>query len=91
MSESNLLNDLAIDEISALARRPSIVVEMSPLLAFMVISHLQLAFRHPQNTGPSRTEVLRFAEGLRGQIARPGDPIDTLIAMGFDETFDSGR
>lgn len=74
-----------------LSTQPPLTVEISPLLAFLVLSNLQLALRHPANTGKSNDEVRKFFIGLRAKVAPTGGVLDRVIQMGFDETFDRPR
>lgn len=79
------LQDQVREELKELTLRPPMAVEFPQELAFMVVSQLQLAFRHPSNTGPTRRVVEEFAQQLRGRICAPGSALDVVIQMGADE------
>ncbi len=83
------LEDLVIEELNEMDTRPHLELEMPRLLAYMLISQCQLAFRHPANSGPSRREVEKLVEELRGQICEPGSAIDITISMGYEADHDT--
>lgn len=60
----------------------------SPALVFLLIGQLQLALRHPQNTGIGADAARMFIQGVRQQLAAPGSPLDQIIDLGFDPDFD---
>lgn len=88
IKDSIPLLEAATEQLKRLREQPPIPVEISQDAAMVLISQLQLALRHPQNTGPSRDQARAFIEGLRSRIAAPGDPLDQLIAMGYDTRYD---
>lgn len=81
-------DDLVLGELAEMAARPPLTVELPPVLAFGLISQLQLAFRHPDNTGPGRRQAEAFVESLRGRLCAPGSAVDVVIMMGADPRFD---
>lgn len=81
-------DDAVMQALRELSTRPAVKLEISPLLAFFLLSQLQLAFRHPLNTGKSQAEVRGFFDGLRSGVAPVGGVLDRVIEMGFDEQFD---
>jgi len=82
------LDDLAIEEIRKLAGQPSIPLELQPLHAFFLIAQLQLALRHPHNTGRPAEFARDFIAVLHAQIAPEGSVVDRIIQAGFDPAFD---
>lgn len=84
LRQKNELTELALLEIEALATRTPVTVRINPMTVFLIISQLQLAIRHPQNQGEARGATLEFINHLRRHISGRGDPIDTLIGMGFE-------
>jgi hypothetical protein len=63
----------------------------TPARAFMLISYLQLALRHPQNTGESAEFVRQMITNITMTIATVTQTPEFagLVAMGFDERFDA--
>jgi len=60
-------------------------VELGPGYAFILIAQLQLALRHPGNTGIPAGIAREVINGLRMQLPVAAQP---LIDMGFDPQFD---
>jgi hypothetical protein len=71
-----------------LAENRPVIIETDMTTALAVIGNLQLAFRHPDNVGPSR----RAAEKLVVELIESIDPehgyVYDVLMMGFDERFD---
>ena len=63
---------------------------ITPARAFMLISHLQLALRHPENKGPSNEFVRDMIANLATAIATVTDTLEviTLVAQGYHPEFD---
>lgn len=53
-----------------------------------LIGQLQLAFRHPGNTGPSRAAIERFVRDLIEQMDPEHGDVHALLTMGFHEAYD---
>lgn len=58
-----------VAEMEALRRGPSISLELEGHEAFIIMTQLQLALRHPDNTGPSRDVAVAVARALQGVVA----------------------
>ncbi len=80
--------DLVAKEMAA---APVASLHLKPSSAISVIALMQLALRHPENTGPSRQIAYEMIGAIRAQIARPGSAMDALIQMGFDPKYDVER
>lgn len=80
-------NELA----QALGNAPAWSVTIEAYTAFILISQLQLAARHPENTGPAANLAKGFAVNL-AQIFNSIDPrIVAIIDKGWDPNFDIPR
>lgn len=91
MSEQKTLpfnEDEQRQALRELITRPPIPVEIDPPVAMILIGQLQLAIRHPQNTGTSAAYAREFIEALRSRICEPGSVLDALITAGFDPDYD---
>lgn len=53
-----------------------------------IIGHLQLAFRHPANTGPTRQLIEKFVRDLIECIDPGHGEVYWYLMMGFDPTHD---
>jgi hypothetical protein len=84
------LEDLVMAELHEMSEKPPIQVEMSGILAYMLISQCQIAARHPNNVGPSRDQVRDFLESLESQICKPGSAVAVTIEMGWNGPFEEG-
>lgn len=60
-----------------------IVAELDAVTAFTVLANLQLALRHPQNTGAGAELVRRFAD-LLARALGPAPALARVIAAGWD-------
>lgn len=82
------LSQFGVEEIAALRNRPPVKLKIDALALFMILGNLQLALRHPNNTGPSAKFAKRFIDDARAQLAGPGSAIDTILRMGDDPAYD---
>lgn len=83
------LKILFAKEFADLARDPQpVVLEMRKLEAWMLFSEIQLALRHPKNTGPSRDYVVKIAKEIERQIAVT-PALKEVAAKGWDPQYDS--
>lgn len=72
-------------EFTALAKdQQPVVLQLSKLQVWVLFSHLQLALRHPENTGPSAKIARQIACGLRNLIATT-PALQQVAAMGWSE------
>jgi len=66
--------------------RPALV-EMPAFVILALISQVQLASRHPENTGPFRDQAVATARQLQ-QLFNPDSAIAKVLEMGWNPTFD---
>ncbi|BAZ49588.1 hypothetical protein NIES4103_22000 [Nostoc sp. NIES-4103] len=76
-----------VNELKQLSNEPTIKLKTSPSTIFHIICQLQLALRHPQNTGTPAQQTRQFAETLVNTIPFP-DSIKELISMGWNPEHD---
>lgn len=73
---------------SALAKllegRPPITLEIELPLALLLVGNLQLALRHPQNSGDGARAIRAFARDLQARIAPVGSEIHAVMEMGWE-------
>lgn len=74
-------------EFAQLRDHPPIVLEIGAVEAWVLLAQLQLACRHPQNTGPSRQIAARIARQLQEAIAS-GGALAIVAEMGWQQAFD---
>ena len=76
------------DEMKALCeRKQTITLKLTALDAWAILSQIQLASRHPENTGPTRNIAERIARQLQEQIATTPALAQTAEA-GWDPEYD---
>jgi hypothetical protein len=63
--------------------------ELDAVLVVGMIGQLQLAFRHPHNTGPTRQTLETFVRDLIEQLDPAHGDLHTLLMMGFHEAYDA--
>lgn len=63
-------------------------LELDAGFAFMLIGTLQLALRHPKNTGITSETMREFKDDLIRKLANGNDDIETIIRCGDDPAFD---
>lgn len=86
-----LLAQLAKELRQLLTEGLEIQLSLDAMSAFQLIAQLQLALRHPQNTGPAATTGRLAAEGLAGRlVASPTatPALQHILALGFDPHYD---
>jgi hypothetical protein len=66
----------------------SIVLELDITRAVGLIGQLQLAFRHPQNTGPTRVELENTVRELIEKMDPSHGDLYQFLLLGFDERHD---
>lgn len=54
------------------AREAPVLIELQPVEAWVLLSQLQLALRHPENTGPSAKVSRQLALKIQERIASEG-------------------
>jgi hypothetical protein len=63
------------EEFRALDRHPPVTLALSAMEAWCLLSQLQLALRHPANTGPTAALARQVAERLQAATCRPGSAL----------------
>lgn len=64
--------------------------ELDLILVVALIGQLQLAFRHPENTGPTQAMLREFVRDLIERLGQQfGPEVYQFLMMGFDEKFDA--
>lgn len=72
----------------AMANKPPVVFNLDMVLVVGLIGQLQLAFRHPQNTGATRQILQKFVLDLINRLDPGKGDLWTFLMMAFDERFD---
>lgn len=67
-----------------------ILLSLRPLEAWIILSHLQLALRHPENVGESARVARRIAEQLQAFVA-PSGALREVARRGWDAAYDAPR
>jgi len=80
--------EIAKEAIEALREWPVIQIDVHPTAAVALIAHLQLALRHPGNTGETTTIVREFISKLTSRL-----PVELwpIIQCGFDPRYDVAK
>ncbi len=76
------------EELTALNGVP-FVFATDALSAWAVMCQLQLALRHPENTGETSKTARDIAQGIIEQIAPEGTALRQLAEAGWDEKYDA--
>jgi len=66
----------------------TIQVEIDFLSAMCIIGNIQLASRHPKNTGPSRKIAELFARMLQKIVVEKRPDVAELLEKGWNPIFD---
>lgn len=74
-------------ELHALEERGPVTLEMHATTAWILLSHLQLALRHPANTGPLAMLGRDLARSLRDRLA-PSGALREVFDRGWNPAFD---
>lgn len=75
-------------ELEALKDRP-FRLETDAITAWSLMSQLQLALRHPKNTGPTADMARKTAQKIIDILAPPGTALRQVAEMGWDKKYDS--
>lgn len=75
-------------EFMELNGRP-FILQTDALTAWCILSHLQLALRHPDNTGPTAQTAREVAEQIIATLTEPGTALRQVAEMGWDARYDS--
>jgi len=83
---------LIIDPIPAatneLANARPLTLRLQPIEQAILLSHLQLALRHPLNTGPSAQVARRIAKRIQANLSRAGPNLRFTTEAGWNPQFD---
>ena len=78
------------DEWGQLGTLPPLTLSLSPLMALAILGHLQLALRHPRNTGPSTAMALDLARAIEAHVSAI-PCFAEMCRRGWDPSFDAVR
>lgn len=77
-----------VAEFAALTKQTQrLVLSMTPLEAWCLLACVQLACRHPENTGPTRDIAVRIARQFQQRIAGEG-ALAIVAEQGWHTEFD---
>lgn len=80
-----------VREFAALAARVDrFTLSIRPVDAWILLSQLQLALRHPQNTGPSAEAARQIARRLQSIVA-PHGALAAVAERGWNPDYDVGQ
>ncbi|MDD5701383.1 MAG: hypothetical protein PHU23_04955 [Dehalococcoidales bacterium] len=65
------------------------LLETTALHAWSIMSHLQLALRHPLNIGPTSKIARQVADRIIETLAPPGSALRAVADRGWDPHYDS--
>lgn len=74
-------------EFQELESKPVIYLELSQLQAWILMSNLQLALRHPDNKGQSSKTAIEIATNLQNIVASEG-ALKEVAEMGWLPEYD---
>ncbi|HEV2863061.1 MAG TPA: hypothetical protein VGX48_18745 [Pyrinomonadaceae bacterium] len=66
-----------------------VLFELDPVLAVGLVGQLQIAFRHPANTGETRERLEQFVRDLIERLDPAHGDLHALLMMGFDARYDA--
>ncbi|HEX9442031.1 MAG TPA: hypothetical protein VF909_20245 [Roseiflexaceae bacterium] len=85
---SDALEAAFVAEFAALTKQTQrLVLSMTPLEAWCLLACVQLACRHPDNTGPTRAIAERIARQFQQRIAGQG-ALAIVAERGWHTEFD---
>jgi hypothetical protein len=85
---SNLRQAFVKEALTELATQPTLLLPLGPLEAWIVLTQLQLALRHPRNTGPVALVAEGIALRLQEYVAPPGTFRAEMAARGWERAHD---
>jgi hypothetical protein len=78
-----------IAEFKALAERTDLIhIALTPIQIWTLIGQVQLAIRHPENTGPSRQTAEHIVRQLAAIVA-PSGTLAALVEQGWGQRHDA--
>lgn len=75
------------EELAALKDVP-FTLQTDAITAWSLMSQLQLALRHPENTGPTADMARDTAQKMIEVLAPPGTALREVAEMGWDKDYD---
>jgi hypothetical protein len=82
------LVDAYMDELMQLSHAPNAAtLEIDDYIAVAIIGQIQLASRHPENTGWNRDQAIVVAKELQ-KLFNPESAIAKVLELGWSQTFD---
>lgn len=76
------------DVLARLQAMQPVQLELSPLQAFTLIGHLQLALRHPGNVGPSADMAEAIARMMQDALTWQDATVGAAVEAGWNPCFD---
>ena len=86
MTENDLLEQFK-SEMTAFCEGQPLSLMLSPIEAWALLSHVQLALRHPQNTGPTSQIARRWAETIQSRLVT-GPAMSEVARRGWEAKYD---
>lgn len=86
MEEKELLEQFK-KEFAQLQGKP-FLLETTAVYAWVIMSHLQLALRHPKNVGPTSAVAKQVAEHIIETLAPQGSVLRKVADRGWNPEFD---
>lgn len=87
-----MVNNTDLDEaVELLKNLPPLLVQLTAVQAWAILSHIQLACRHPGNVGEARRIAEQIAHLFQQTIAPPGTALARLAETGWHDAFDIPR
>lgn len=86
----NCMHEFNEEAAVAWMRDPTnrVIFDLDPTLAVGLIGHLQLAFRHPANTGPTRQLLEKYLRETIEKIDPSHGDVYNFLMAGFDPDCD---
>ncbi len=77
-----------IEEFKNLSNEPPIEIKISPLAAYLLIAQIQLAARHPENTGTGANQARDIAVNLQSRL-NLSPAMEAIIHRGWLSEYDA--
>jgi hypothetical protein len=87
LTEADLEAQFSVEFQELAARKAPIRLLLTPLDMWILLSQIQLACRHPENTGPSREHAERIARQFQEIVAFKG-ALRIVAERGWDAQYD---
>jgi hypothetical protein len=88
LSEEQALFKRFSDEFKALEGKP-FILETTAVHAWAIMTHIQLALRHPKNKGPTAAMAKEIAQKMIEVLAPPGTALREVADRGWNPKYDS--